>query len=234
MKRSLPLISYLFVLFWLWVPWTAQAEVLVEAVIAVLNFESGTPQRKVIYFSDLERHRLFFEGPKNAKIDAQDDRANNKTSAFKRRRDAVIHQTLFLREALRFAIKKPGEQEVLAALQNIRQRFQTEAYFENALQKSALSLPELEEEIALHLWVGKLLQERIQAFIFISPKAIELYQLNHLNAFIGEPIETIEKKITKILSHQKEIEKKQVYLKRLKEKVGIEFILSELEISKTP
>lgn len=228
MKRTLPLISIFFILL---MPLIAQAEILVEAVVAVLSFENGEPLRKVIYLSDLERHRLFFETPEKIIVETPGNKTKREAHLFIQRRNALIEQVLFLREARRFAIKKPGKAEVLAKLKEIRQRFQTESDFEKSLQASALSLPELEEEIALHLWVDKLLWERIQEFIFISPKAIEAYQLDHLDAFLGQEIKTIEKKITQILSHQKEVEKKRAYLKRLKEKIQIEFVLSENEIT---
>lgn len=203
--------------------------VVVEAVVAVLNFETGKPKKTVIYLSDLERYRLFFEVPENTTINNQD--TTNKETTFIRLRDAVISKELFLREALRFAIKKPGPAEILTALKNLRQRFQTAAEFEQVLKKSALSLPELKEEIALYLWVNQLLRERIQEFIFISPKAIESYHLSHLNDFMSQEIKVIETQITAILRDKKEVEKKRVYLKRLKEKVQIEFILKEDEIS---
>ncbi len=238
MKQNGTLISYLFFLFLVLTPLTVSAEVLleapvveamvvevvvVEAVVAVLNFETGEPKQAVIYLSDLERYRLFFEAPENTRI-------NNQDTTFIRLRDAVISKELFLREALRFAIKKPDTAEILTGLKNLRQRFQTAAAFEHALKKSALNLPELKEEIALYLWVNQLLRERIQEFIFISPKAIESYHLSHLNDFISKEIKAIETQITAILRDKKEVEKKSVYLKRLKEKVQIEFVLREDEI----
>ncbi|MEC4678501.1 MAG: hypothetical protein VST69_07100 [Nitrospirota bacterium] len=239
MKRNGTFISYLFFLFLVLMPLTVSAEILleapvveavvVEAVVAVLNFETGKPKKAVIYLSDLERYRLFFEDSENTTINNQD--TTNKKTTFIRLRDAVISKELFLREALRFAIKRPGPAEILTALKNLRQRFQTAAAFEQALKKSALSLPELKEEIALYLWVNQLLRERIQEFIFISPKAIESYHLNHLNDFMSKEIKAIETQITAILRDKKEVEKKRVYLKRLKEKVQIEFILKEDEIS---
>lgn len=230
MKRNLPLIAALFFWILLLTPLHTQAETLVEAVVAVLSFEKGEPLQKVIYLSDLERHRLFFEGSENTIVDTQDSTTTNKTRIFVRRRDAVIDQEIFLREALRFAIKKPEGEEVLAALKNIRQRFQTETHFESALQKSALSLSALKAKITLYLWVDQLLQERIKEFIFIVPKAVDTYYLDHLEIFIGQEIESIETKITKILRRKKEVEKKEIYLKRLKEKVRIEFMLSDAEI----
>lgn len=199
---------------------------MVEAVLAVITFENGTPKREVIYFSDLERYRLFFETLQDKSLAVQEVTTLNKKDQLTRRRDAVIHQKLFEREAQRFAIKKPTEPEVAEALTRIRQRFQDEADFARALNQGGLRLSSLKEEIVQYLWVEKLIRERIQEFIFIGPKAIETYQLNHLDAFIGQGIETIEKKITQILSREKEIEKKKSYLKRLKEKVQIEFIFN--------
>ncbi|VAX31322.1 hypothetical protein MNBD_NITROSPIRAE01-523 [hydrothermal vent metagenome] len=241
MKRNGTFISYLFFLFLVLMPLTVSAEVVlqapvveavvVEAVVAVLNFETGKPKKAVIYLSDLERYRLFFEAPENTTINNQDTTTTNKKTTFIRLRDAVISKELFLREALRFAIKKPSTAEILTALKTLRQRFQTAAAFEQALKKSALSLPELKAEIALYLWVNQLLRERIQEFIFISPKAIESYHLSHLNDFMNKEIKVIETQITAILRDKKEVEKKRVYLKRLKEKVQIEFILKENEIS---
>ncbi len=212
-------------------PLTSTAETRVEAVVAVLNFETGKADKVVIYLSDLERYRLFFEGPENTTIKDQNNPAANKSAGFIRLRDAVIAKELFLREALRFATKKPDPPEILAGLKDLRQRFQTEAAFEQALKESALNLPELKEETALHLWINQLLQERIKDFIFISPKAIESYHLSHLNDFIGKEIKVIETQITFILSAKKEVEKIETYLKRLKEKVQIEFILKEDEMA---
>lgn len=208
-------------------PLRTQAETVVEAVVAVITFEKNTETvRKIIYLSDLERYRLFFETSEDRTSGLQKNTTLDKTHEFTRRRNAVIHQRLFRREALRFAIKKPTEAEVVAALAHTRLRFQDKIDFENALQQSALNLSKLKEEITLYLWVEKLIRERIQEFIFIGPKAIKTYYLNHLDVFVGQRIEVTEKKITEILSREKEVKKKKTYLKRLKEKAQIEFIFS--------
>ncbi|GEM_PF-1952359 len=217
LKSKRHLLSYLCSGFLLLMPLILRAEVLVEAVLAVISSENGEPYRELVYLSDLERYRLFFEPPEDKTPTL------NKAAQFIQRRDALIHQKLFEREARRFAIKKPTESEVAARLAGIRQRFQNNTDFEQALNQAGWDLPELKAEIVKALWVEKLIRERIQEFIFISPKAVENYQLNHLDAFIGQEMQVIEAKIIQILRRQKETEKKRAYLNRLKEKVRIEW-----------
>lgn len=206
----------------------AHAAFRAEGVVAVLSFKDKQAGQELIFLSDLERYRLFFEPyAQDFSQNLNSIEAAPEEKAFRERLDQVIHQRIFEQEALRFSIKKPEEKVVEARLRLVRARFKNEADFQKALQQTGLLLSELQGDIVRFLWVEQLIQERIREFIFIGPRAIETYYLNHLEQFIGQPLEIIEMNVRTILSKEKEDSKKKAYLKRLKEKVVMEILLNE-------
>lgn len=216
-------------------PLNVQGEALVEGVAAIITFNPGdtrrAPVREVLFFSDVARYRLFFDSRKaGTEEKTQNGRAGGHGLWLECLND-VIGQKLLEPEAARFVFKKPTDKEVEAHLLLIRQRFENEAAFQNALLQTGFLLAELKEETHKFLWVQSLIKERISEFIFVSPKEIVAYYLEHLKAYAGKPFEAIEKNIEGILAKEKERIKKTDYIHRLKEKVKIEMILKETSLN---
>lgn len=177
----------------------------VERIAATLN-------GKIIFLSDLERHSLFFDNA--GKNGSGDD--------LKKILERVIDNRLLRSEAHRFVLQGPTEAEIQQRLMTLRQRFKTEAAFQEALGQTGFSLDELKQEIKEQLWVEELLQERIYAFVFISPREVTRYYQEHTADFGGKKQEEVEPMIRKILSEEKRTTKELEYLARLRSHAEIQ------------
>lgn len=177
----------------------------VERIAATLN-------GKIIFLSDLQRHQVFFENSEK----------NGSGEDLKKRLGRVIDNRLLRSEAHRFVLQGPADPEIQQRLKTLRERFKTEAAFQQALGQTGLSLEELKQEIKEQLWVEKLLQERVYAFVFISPKEVTRYYQEHAADFGGKKQEEVEPAIRKILSEEKRISKETEYLARLRSHAEIQ------------
>lgn len=169
-----------------------------ERIAATLN-------GKIIFLSDLHRHQAFFENV--GKNGSEEDlkkywNGSSRTGSFD--------------QAHRFVLQVPTEPEVQQRLKALRERFKTESAFQEVLGQTGLSLDELKEEIKERLWVEKLLQERIYAFVFISPKEVTRYYQEHAADFGGKTQQEVEPMIRKTLSEEKRMTKEMEYLARLR------------------
>lgn len=176
-----------------------------ERIAATLN-------GKIIFLSDLHRHQAFFENV--GKNGSEED--------LKKILERVIEDRLLRSEAHRFVLQVPTEPEVQQRLKALRERFKTESAFQEVLGQTGLSLDELKEEIKERLWVEKLLQERIHAFVFISPKEVTRYYQEHAADFGGKKQEEVEPMIRKTLSEEKRMTKEMEYLARLRSHAQIQ------------
>ncbi|MFQ5949292.1 MAG: hypothetical protein ACE5J1_01235 [Nitrospiria bacterium] len=190
---------------------TALAGEVVERIAAIVNGQ-------IILLSDIKRYQLFFEPP--------EERGSDSKTARLRRLDQLIHHQLLRAEARRFVLEGPSQEEVAARLRSVRQRFKHKRGFQKAMDQTGLQVEKLKEEIREHLWVESLIRERIEAFIFIDPKAVEQYYRKHAEAFDGKKLETVAPDIRKILIDEKEAGKKREYLTRLRSQADIEIRLT--------
>ncbi len=200
------------VLFSVLIPSPARAEQIVEGIAALVTIKSREPIRELIFYSDLERHRLFFASPREK-------------SDLSRRLDQVIHQRLLRPEAKRFILQAPTASAIAERLKKIQKRFESDATFEAALRQTGLIQSELEDEIREYLWVEQLLNERIKGFVFISPKVVEDYFQEHSDLFEGRTLSEVSRQIETFLITQKEAEKKIEYLQRITAKAELEILL---------
>ncbi len=187
-------------------------EQIVEGIAAIVTIIAREPIRELIFYSDLERYRLFFAPPEE-----KSDLSQYLTQ--------VIHQRLLRHEARRFILEKPTIDAVKGRLKKIRQHFENDGAFGDALHQTGLIESELEEEIREYLWVEQLLDERIKGFIFISPKVIEGYFREHPDLFAGRTLSEVNEWIETLLITKKESEKKAEYLQRIKAKTDIKILL---------
>ena len=176
----------------------------VERIAGVLNGQ-------IIFLSDLQRYHTFFETPESG---SEEDS--------KKELERVIDNRLLRLEAHRFILQGPSDAEVQQRLKLLRERFKTEGALQDALRQTGFSLDELKREIGEQLWVEKLLQERIYAFVFITPKEIAQYYQAHAAEFGGKKQEEAEPAIRKILSEEKRTTKEREYLDRLRSHAEIQ------------
>lgn len=193
-----PLVG-IFLSFFLVLSSAASAAEPVERIAATLNGQ-------IIFLSDLQRDQIFFERAGD----------NGPERDLKKQLDRVIDNRLLRSEAHRFVLQGPTEAEMQQRLKLLRDRFKTESDFQDALRKTGLSLDELKQEVGEQLWVEKLLQERIYAFVFISPKEVTRYYQEHAAEFGAKKQEEAEPTIRKVLSEEKRTAKEKEYLERLR------------------
>lgn len=189
-----------------------RAEETTEGIAAIVTIKNREPIRHVIFFSDIERYRLFF-APSIEKANL----SNQLTE--------VIHRRLLRPEAKRFILNGPTPDAVDKKFHEIRTRFQNDDAFEQALLQTGLIEAEFKEEIRHHLWIEQLLNERIKEFIFVSPKSIDAYFHEHPELFDGRSLDAVKKRIEAFLKMEKETLKKTEYLKRLKIKADITILM---------
>jgi hypothetical protein len=185
----------------------------VERIAAVVNGE-------IVFLSDLQRYRLFFE-PVETKEASPSETLGNPLKVL----DGVIHHRLLRKDARRFVLQGPSEAEIDQKLKSIRQRFNEEAAFLKALDETGFSLEGMKEEIREHLWVERLLHDRIRSFIFITPKQVEKYYQDHAEEFKDKKLGEVEPTIRKILTEEKEVLKTKEYLARLRDHADIQINL---------
>lgn len=183
----------------------------VERIAAVVNGE-------FIFLSDLKRYPLFFEPRKKNDSGRPPDRL--------RQLNHLIHQKILQSEARRFVLEGPTEEEIAVRLEAVRHRFASEQAFQRAMRQTGFHLDDLKGEIREYLWVERLIDERIKAFIFISPKAVEQYYREHKTRYSGKKLEAVSGQIQGILAYQKETEKKREYLTGLRSRAEIEVLLN--------
>ncbi len=191
---------------------TLYADEIVEGIAATVKTIGRKPIREIIFYSDIDRYRLFFQ--------PELEKATPPIQL-----NAVIDQRLFRHEARRFILDGPSSEALEKQLDVIRARFENEIDFKKALNETGMNLDELKKEVREYLWVEMLLEERIKEFIFISPNAIETYYQKHAQHFEGKALEAVEKSIEATLIKEKEILKKNEYLQRLKTNAEIHIFL---------
>ncbi|MFQ5543890.1 MAG: hypothetical protein ACE5FY_06015 [Nitrospiria bacterium] len=202
-----------FLLTTLLIPMLVPAEEVVEGIAAVVTIDHRKSIRKVIFLSDLDRYRLFFETPTAIKTSSL-DRLNH-----------VINHVLLLSDAKRFILNGPTQASVMARFSLIKKRFKDTRSFHEAIEQTGMTVNVLKELLLEYLWVEQLIQERIKDFIFVGQRAVEDYYRKHPDDFSGRAFEEVEPVIRAILIEEKRKIKQNEYLKRLVSKARIEIIL---------
>ena len=176
------------------------AAIMTDRILAVVNNE-------VIALSDVQKYREVFLEKRGA---AEADALN-----------ALIDQALLSAEARKLEILPPSDDEVARAYKKLRLRFGRPETFE--LLKSRLSLTddEIERQLKHQLMIHKLVEQRINFFVFVAPEEIEAYDQEHPGEFKNQTPESIRKAIQEILTAKKSESKLTDYLGRLRAKADI-------------
>ena len=174
--------------------------VVADRILAIVNHE-------VISFSDVEKYREAFLETRVA----DDPAALNE----------LIDQKLLLAEAKKLEILPPSEEEITRAYKNLRLRFGKPETFELMKIRLILTEDEIKENIKQLLLIDKLIEQRIQFFVFVAPGEIEAYYQEHSGEFMNQSPEAARKTIQEIRMAEKFKQKRLDYLVRLRAKAAI-------------
>jgi hypothetical protein len=205
-RRTLPV--FLFVFFGVAVPLEAAAPlevavpleaaappVVVERLIAVVDGE-------ILFLSDLRREAALFSSP--------DD-----SSGLTDRRERLIDLHLLLAEARRFVPEGPTLQAVEAKASGIRARLVT--HFQKTLQGLGLDNEGFMALVRERAWIDRLIEERVRAFTFVSPKSVEVYRQASKEGGVPDAEE-----IRRILTERMIVEKERDILLRLRKQATLQ------------
>ncbi|HET6464584.1 MAG TPA: hypothetical protein VFH55_03120 [Nitrospiria bacterium] len=174
--------------------------IIADRIMAIVNNE-------VIALSDVQKYREVFV----EKRDADDTTALND----------LIDQKLLLAEAKKLEIPPPSAEEVDRAYKKLQLRFGRPETFELLKARLSLTDAEIEQQLSKQLTVDKLIEQRIQFFVFVTPEEIDHYLQDHSEAYKGENLEESRKAIQDLLIGEKGDLKLKDYLNRLRARANI-------------
>lgn len=176
---------------------TLHAE-LVDRILAVVN-------GKLITQSDLEDYQILFEKDKDPASLLED----------------LINQKLFLNEVRKFEVPVPSELAIQKVYQDLESEFGGTTNFEDELDQTGLSRQTVHKLIRIRLWVDQLLEQRINFFVFVSPKDIEAYIASHSDQFVLMSPDEARASAQDSLIRNKSEERHKNYLNRLRNRASI-------------
>ena len=171
---------------------------LVDRILAVVNNE-------VIALSDVQKYQTLFR---------KEDDTNDILKE-------LIDQKLILAEAKKFEIPPPPEEAVQKESEKLMTRLGGEAALEELLKRIILSEAEVRELIQARLTVQQILEERINFFIFVSPREVDAYYQAHAGEFDGLSPDEARGAIQKQLTQSKTKTKREDYLDRLRKRAKV-------------
>ncbi|HUK56006.1 MAG TPA: hypothetical protein VLY20_05045 [Nitrospiria bacterium] len=174
--------------------------VVADRILAVVNNE-------VIALSDVQEYREVFV----EKRGADDSTVLND----------LIDQKLLLAEAKKLEIPPPSDDDVAAAYKKLRLRFGRAETFDLLKDRLSLTDAEIEQQLKQQLIVHKLIEQRIQFFVFVTPEETDHYLQDHSEEFKSEKPEDARKAVQDSLIAEKTNSKLKEYLGRLRAKATI-------------
>jgi hypothetical protein len=174
--------------------------ILADRIMAVVNNE-------VIALSDVQKYREVFV----------EKRGTDDSAVL----NDLIDQKLLLAEAKKLEIPPPSDEEVDRAYKKLQLRFGSPETFDLLKARLSLTDAELERQLKLKLTVDKLIEQRIQSFVFINPEEIDSYLQEHGEEYKNEKPEDARKAIQDLLIAEKTDSKLKDHLNRLRAAANI-------------
>jgi hypothetical protein len=174
--------------------------IIADRIMAIVNNE-------VIALSDVQKYRELFV----------EKRGTDDTTAL----NDLIDQKLLLAEAKKLEIPPPSAEEVDRAYKKLQLRFGRPETFELLKARLSLTDAEIEQQLSKQLTVDRLIEQRIQFFVFVTPEEIDRYLQDHSEAYKGENPDETRKAIQDILIGDKGDLKLKDYLSRLRGRANI-------------
>ncbi|MGA7614741.1 MAG: hypothetical protein WBX15_06105 [Thermoanaerobaculia bacterium] len=139
----------------------------IPARAEIIDRIAAVVEQEVITLSEVNQIINLRVIPKNADED--------EATYHRRVLDAMIAQLLRFRDVERFGAQDVSKDAIEARLQQVIQRFPSQAAFEETLSKMELSLDELKAILKRQLQVEAYIEERFSPTIFVSLDEIERY-----------------------------------------------------------
>ncbi|MBI3595829.1 MAG: hypothetical protein HY203_01590 [Nitrospirae bacterium] len=174
--------------------------IMADRIMAVVNNE-------VIALSDVQKYREVFV----EKHGTDDSAVLND----------LIDQKLLLAEVKKLEIPPPSAEDVDRAYKKLRLRFGRSETFELLKARLSLTDAEIEQQLKQQLTVNKLIEQRIQFFVFVTPEEIDRYLQDHSEEYKSEKPEDARKAIQDLLIAEKGDIKLKDYLSRLRTRANI-------------
>ncbi len=172
---------------------------IVDRIVAVVD-------NRVVTRSDLNRYQALFANGGGTESDLL---------------RSVIDERLLLVEAQKFEIPEPSAADVRAATEAIAQQLGGRDRLDAALNRVGMVPPDLTRAVQAHLRIQRLLQQRVEFFLFVAPSEVETYVDGHPGAFAGlAPAEAYDR-AQQLLAKQKTEERRAAYLERLRTRADI-------------
>jgi peptidyl-prolyl cis-trans isomerase SurA len=179
-------------------PSKSRAE-MVDRILAVVNDE-------IIALSDLNNYQAFFGEEREPHVILEE----------------LIDQKLLFAEAQKFRLDEPSSEEVEAAYRKLEARLGGLEAMKETRKQLALSEQDLQVQIKARLMATQLIDQRVNFFIFVSPKEVEDYYQKHADEFSGRPPDQARSEIQDGLKQKRAELKRKDYLDRLKARATIE------------
>jgi parvulin-like peptidyl-prolyl isomerase len=186
----------------------AVGAVLASAGAAVVDRILAVVDNQLITLSDVQRHRALF-APETGPEDVVQE---------------LIDRTLLLHDARRFEIEKPTPAELAAARAELAKRIGGDERLAAVRAELGLSESDLDRLVAEQLLVRRLVEQRIEFFVFVSPTEVdEVYAAEaESERFATLAPEAAKRQIEQRLFEAKVREKQRSYLARLRTRSSIQ------------
>lgn len=136
--------------------------------------------------------------------------------------EQLIDETLLVKEAERFEIKPPLEEEVLTAYLGLKEKISTHETFQEFLQKRGATPEILKEAIQRQIWISRFLRQRVDFFVLVLPEEVTHYYESHPEEFSSSEMDENDQKwIEEKLIKQKAKKRRKEYISKLRAKAKI-------------
>lgn len=171
---------------------------LVDRIVAVVNNE-------IITMSDVKSHRELFMEEENPEVLLEN----------------IINERLFLAEARKFQIPTPSETAIAQEADRVASINGGKRDLDTILKSLLVSRTEFNVLLESRIMIFRLLEQRVEFFVFVSEKNILDYAETHPDEFPEELNDRSHSIIYKRLMEEKTRNRKHEYIKRLRERANI-------------
>lgn len=147
---------------------------LVDKVVAVVDEEAVTQSELDELLSPIyEQYRKQYQG---------EDLFRKLDEARRILLNQLIEDRLVYQEAKRAGVKV-SEEELDAAVNDFKDRFQNDTEFNKLLKEEGMTITKLRERYERQIAIRKLHQYEVRSKVIVSPKEVEQYYNDHINEF---------------------------------------------------
>lgn len=135
--------------------------------------------------------------------------------------DSLVTRQLLVQEAHRLQFVEVSDQDLLAEIEKIRNRFASEGEFRDFLAELDMSRQELARMLGEQLLVERFVEKKVGLFVRVSRDEAQNYFNEHAAKFKNKRFHDVQKKILVLLTEQEIGRQLAQYLEELREKADI-------------